>query len=101
MLEEIVAHERTLLGDRTKAAAATIDRANRVVKILVAFGTLIVLAMIVLGWLAVRALGQRAPARAEAEADRLRVDDLEQINADETAELTQQRRQPGRDNETH
>src|SRR3546814_19747427 len=45
-------------------------RANRVVKILVAFGTLIVLAMIVLGWLAVRALGQRAAARAEAEADR-------------------------------
>src|SRR3546814_13810423 len=69
MLEEIVAHERTLLGDRTKAAAATIDRANRVVKILVAFGTLIVLAMIVLGLLAVRALGQLASARAEAISD--------------------------------
>src|SRR3546814_6968597 len=51
---------------------------------------LIVLAMIVLGWLAVRALGQRAAARAEAEADRLRVEDLEEIIADATAELKQQ-----------
>src|SRR3546814_455275 len=46
--------------------------------------------MIVLGWLAVRALGQRAAARAEAEADRLRVEDLEEIIADATAELKQQ-----------
>src|SRR3546814_7391082 len=51
---------------------------------------LIVLAMIVLGWPAVRAPGQRAAARAEAEADRLRVEDLEEIIADATAELKQQ-----------
>lgn len=89
-LDEIVTHERTLLGKRTRAAAETVARANRVVKILVAFGVLIVLAMIVLGWLAVRAIGERALARAEAQAERLRVEGLEELIAEATAELKQQ-----------
>ncbi|HVJ00214.1 MAG TPA: ATP-binding protein [Sphingomonas sp.] len=90
MLDDIVTHERALLGARTTTARDTVDRANRVVKILVAFGTLIVLAMIVLGWLAVRTLGERAAARAEAAAERSRVESLEEAIAEATAELKQQ-----------
>ena len=89
-LEGIVAHERGLLERRTADAATTIDRANRVVKILVVFGMLIVVATIVLGWLAVRALSERASARAEADAERSRVERLEEAIAEATAELKQQ-----------
>ena len=82
-LDGIVAHERSLLDHRTAAAAATIESANRVVKILLIFGALIVVATIVLGWLTVRALGERAAARS-------RVENLEEAIAEATAELKQQ-----------
>jgi signal transduction histidine kinase/CheY-like chemotaxis protein len=82
-LDGIVAHERSLLERRTAAAAATIDQANRIVKALLIFGTLIVIATIVLGWLAGRAIRERAAARS-------RVENLEEAVADATAELKQQ-----------
>ncbi len=82
-LDGIVARERDLLGRRTAAATATINRANRIVKILLVFGALIVIATIVLGWLTVRALGERAAARS-------RVENLEGAIAEATAELKQQ-----------
>lgn len=87
LLKQITADERALLVSRNDAVAHTITHANRVVSILIAFGMLIVVGAMVLGWTAVQALSQRASARAEAEVERARVGDLEAAVAAATAEL--------------
>jgi signal transduction histidine kinase len=87
LLKQITADERALLASRNDAVAHTITHANRVVGILIAFGMLLVVGAMVLGWMAVQALSQRASARAEAEVERARVGDLEAAVAAATAEL--------------
>lgn len=87
LLNDIIDRERTLLASRTKAALVGVESSNRSVKILIVVGVLIVLAAIVLGWATVRALGDRALARAEAERERNRSEELEIAVADATEEL--------------
>ncbi|MEO9133018.1 MAG: ATP-binding protein, partial [Sphingomonas sp.] len=87
LLDEINAGERTLLDVRTGEAMRSVDHSTNVAKILAAFGLLIVLGAITLGWLTVQAYGQRALAHAETEEERLRAEDLEAAVARATAEL--------------
>ena len=87
LLDEINAGERTLLDQRTGGAMRSGQRSTNVAKILMAFGVLIVLGAIILGWLTVQAYGQRAVANAETEAERLRAEELEAAVARATAEL--------------
>ncbi|MEP7005577.1 MAG: ATP-binding protein [Sphingomonas bacterium] len=87
LLEEINTGERALLEERIGEAMRSVDRSTNVAKILAGFGLLIVLGAIALGWLTVRAYGERAIANAETEAERLRAEELEAAVARATAEL--------------
>ena len=60
MLNQITARERTLLDQRTGEAMRTVDRSSRIAGVLAVFGILIVLGAIALGWLTLRAVGERA-----------------------------------------
>jgi signal transduction histidine kinase/CheY-like chemotaxis protein len=68
VLGAIMAGERTLLVRRTDAAMALVERSTRAAFVLSAFGVLLLLGAIALGWLTVGALTGRAAARAEAAA---------------------------------
>lgn len=87
LLEQIIASERSLLDTRSGEAMRSVAQSTGVARVLGAFGILIVLGAIVLGWMTVRALGERAIANAEAETERLRAEDLEEAVAKATAEL--------------
>ncbi|MEG3125703.1 ATP-binding protein [Sphingomonas sp. GB1N7] len=90
LLDEIIAHERALLDARTSNAMKSADRSNRSAAVLAVFGMLIVIGAIVLGWLTVKALGERASARAEAEQQRERAMELEFAVEHATSELKKQ-----------
>ncbi|MFA6112386.1 MAG: ATP-binding protein [Sphingomonas sp.] len=87
LLDQIIARERSVLDARTGEALRSVAQSTRVARVLGAFGILIVLGAIVLGWMTVRALGERAAANAEAEAERQRAEDLEAAVAKATEEL--------------
>lgn len=76
LLDEIISGERALLERRTTAAMALVEQSRRAAFVLSAFGVLLLLGAITLGWLTVRALTERATARAEAEAQRARAEEL-------------------------
>jgi signal transduction histidine kinase/CheY-like chemotaxis protein len=86
-LSEIINRERSLLDRRTTAALATVDRASRVAGVLAVFGILLVLGAIALGWVTVQAMGERATARADADAAQARAEELTAAVADATGEL--------------
>jgi signal transduction histidine kinase/CheY-like chemotaxis protein len=90
VLDEIIDGERTLLERRTAAAMASVERSTRAAFVLSAFGVLLLLGAIALGWLTVRALTERATARAEAAAQRARAEELAQAVAAATDELRTQ-----------
>ena len=75
-LDGIIADERRLLRERTGDALTAVKRTTLTAKILAAAGVALVLGAILFGWLAMRALGERGIARAEAEAERKRADEL-------------------------
>jgi len=87
LLETIIGRERAVLERRTGDAMATVTRSSNAAIVLMVFGALIVLAAIVLGWLTVQALAERASARAEAEVERERSAELEYAVARATEEL--------------
>ena len=87
LLTGIINSERSLLVSRSDAVARSLAHSNRLVTVLVVFGTMIVLAAMALGWMAVQALAERAAARAEAAIERERVEDLEAAVAAATEEL--------------
>ncbi len=87
LLDGFIASERNLLSERTNSAMASVARSNRTAKVFGAFGALLVLFAIALGWLTARALAARSVAAAEADAERLRSADLEAAVAAATAEL--------------
>jgi signal transduction histidine kinase/ActR/RegA family two-component response regulator len=87
LLDELIRRERDLLDARTGTALRSVERTNRLAAVLAMFGMLIVLGAIALGWLTVQALGERASARAEAEAARERSAALESAVEQATAEL--------------
>ncbi|KQT31186.1 kinase [Sphingomonas sp. Leaf412] len=75
-LDGIIADERRLLRARTTQARAAVTRTTLVAKILATAGVALVLGVIALGWATMRALAERTVARAEAEAERERADEL-------------------------
>lgn len=87
LLDQIIDRERTVLDARTGEALRSVAQSTRVARVLGGFGILIVLGAIVLGWMTVRALGERAIANAEAETERERAEDLEEAVAKATAQL--------------
>uniref|UniRef100_UPI0035C7FF6A CHASE3 domain-containing protein n=1 Tax=Sphingomonas sp. TaxID=28214 RepID=UPI0035C7FF6A len=90
LLDRIIRGERTLLRQRTEAAMATVAQAGRAARVLSVFGAGLVLGAIALGWLTVRALGERAVARADAEAERRRAEELAVAVAEATETLRAQ-----------
>ncbi|MEN2785670.1 ATP-binding protein [Sphingomonas qilianensis] len=90
LLDAVIDAERRLLQARTAIAMATIERANRLAAVLATFGVLIVLGAIVLGWLTLQALGDKASARAEAESERERAHELQVAVEEATSELSRQ-----------
>jgi len=87
LLDQIIARERAVLDARTGEAMRSVEQSTGIARVLGAFGILIVVGAIVLGWMTVRALGERAAASAEAAAERQRAQDLETAVAEATAEL--------------
>jgi signal transduction histidine kinase/ActR/RegA family two-component response regulator len=86
-LEAIIDSEHTLLDQRVATAATSIQRSNTVAMILVVFGVLIVIAAIVLGWLTIGVMQERAAARAEADVERERSAMLEDAVTEATQAL--------------
>ncbi len=86
-LDTIIDGERTILSQRTTDAMRGVERSNTSVKVLIVFGVLIVLAAIALGWATMQALNDRAHARAEADAERERAEELTAAVAAATEEL--------------
>ena len=89
-LDGITRYERSLLDQRTAAAMTTVDTASRVAGVLAGFGILLVLGAIVLGWITVRTMGERAQAEAEAAAASQRADELAAAVDETTQELRRQ-----------
>lgn len=72
VLDAIITGERAVLGRRTAAAMALVNRSTKAAFVFSVFGVLLLLGAIALGWLTVRALTERAIAQAEADAQRAR-----------------------------
>ncbi|MBM6575553.1 response regulator [Microvirga sp. SRT01] len=89
-LNAIIGRERSLLQQRVATATDTVERSSRIAGVLAIFGLLIVLGAVLLGWLSLRAVGERALARADADAAREHADALAEAVARTSAELRQQ-----------
>lgn len=89
-LTALIADERGLLEARTSQALASVRRSTTIAKVLAVFGVLLVLGAIAMGWIMVRALAERAIARAEADEERERADELAAAVEQATAELRAQ-----------
>ncbi|UZK67347.1 ATP-binding protein [Sphingomonas sp. M1-B02] len=87
LLQQVVDTERVLLRERTAAASTLIANSSFASRILTAFGVLIVLGAVILGWLAIQAQGERAQADADADAERERAAELQQAVEAATAQL--------------
>ena len=86
-LDQIIAYERALLQDRTDQAAQSVKRSSYIAGLLAIFGMLIVVGTVVLGWFTVRTIGEKVIARADANAERERVEELSAAVAAATEEL--------------
>ena len=77
VLAEITQQESDVLGQRTGTAMRSVARSSSLASALSAFGILLVIGAVALGWLTVTALAERAVARAEADTERDRAIELE------------------------
>ena len=89
-LDAIIDAEHRLLDQRTGDAMGWIAWSNNVAVILTIFGALIVAAAIMLGWLMLGAMQERAAARADADSERERSAQLEEAVDDATRALKMQ-----------
>lgn len=89
-LDAIIDSEHGLLDQRVAAAAASIQRSNTVAMILALFGMLILVAAVVLGWLTIGVMRERAAARADADVERERSAVLEDAVNEATQALRAQ-----------
>jgi signal transduction histidine kinase/CheY-like chemotaxis protein len=89
-LDAIIDSEHGLLDQRVAAAAASIQRSNTVAMILALFGMLILSAAVVLGWLTIGVMRERAAARADADVERERSAVLEDAVNEATQALRAQ-----------
>lgn len=87
LLDQLVEYEQGLLRDRTRSAQALIANSSIAAHVLIAFGMLIVLGAVALGWFAIQAEGERALADAEASAQRERSIELQLAVAEATEQL--------------
>lgn len=90
VLDEIIAGERDVLIQRTAATMALVTRSTKAAFVFSAFGVLLLLGALVLGWMTVRALTARAQAQAEADAERARAAELAVAVREATDELRAQ-----------
>jgi signal transduction histidine kinase/CheY-like chemotaxis protein len=86
-LDEIIRTERALLDARSREATRSVVRSSRIAGGLAFFGMLLVTGAALLGWLTVRAVGQRAEAEAQAEEERERSEALQRAVSAATDEL--------------
>lgn len=86
-LDRLITGERALLDARTAEAMRTVQRSNRYAAVLAMFGALIVVGALLLGWFIIRAIGERAIARADADAAQERADELAAAVARAPADL--------------
>lgn len=93
LLGRVVAAERTLLNERSRRARFTSAEAEEETRNLILFGMLIVVGAMVLGWLNIRAIRERAAAAVEAQAQRERATELEAAVAAATAGLQDEARE--------
>jgi len=93
MLQRVVELERGVLRDRTRAASDLIENSSFATRVLTAFGVLIVLSAVLLGWLAIAAQGERAMADADARLERERSAELREAVAEATAQLRAEARE--------
>jgi signal transduction histidine kinase/ActR/RegA family two-component response regulator len=93
LLGRVVAAERTLLNERSRRARFTSAEAEEETRNLILFGMLIVVGAMVLGWLNIRAIRERAAAAVEAQAQRERAIELEAAVAAATAGLQEEARE--------
>jgi len=89
-LDAIIDSEHGLLDQRVATAAASIQRSNTVAMILALFGMLILVAAVVLGWLTIGVMRERAVARADADVERERSAVLEDAVNEATQALRAQ-----------
>lgn len=89
-LDAIIDSEHDLLDKRVATAAASIQRSNTVAMILAVFGMLILVAAVVLGWLTIGVMRERAVARADADTERERSAALEDAVNEATQALRAQ-----------
>jgi len=89
-LDAIIDSEHGLLDKRVATAAASIQRSNTVAMILAVFGMLILVAAVVLGWLTIGVMRERAVARADADVERERSAALEDAVNEATQALRAQ-----------
>ena len=92
LLDEIIDHERELLDKRTATAMRTVNQSSRIAGVLAVFGILLVLGAILLGWFTIRAVEERANARADADAAHALADELSAAVTEATDELRVQER---------
>ncbi|QHL90397.1 response regulator [Sphingomonas changnyeongensis] len=86
-MEAIITAERNLLIARTGAATRSVERSNRLARILSLFGAVVVMGAIILAYAAIQEMTQRRLARREADDEARRADELEAAVAARTAEL--------------
>jgi len=89
-LEAVIGAERALLDARSREAERSVAESSRIAGGLAAFGILLVLGGIALGWLTVRAVAQRTAAEAEAAEQRDRAEALRLAVEQATDELRAQ-----------
>jgi signal transduction histidine kinase len=89
-LDLLVAQERAQLEARTSHAQLSVKRSSIIAKVLAAFGLLLVVGVIWLGWVVVSALAEHTVTRAEADAQRDRAEELASAVAQATEELRAQ-----------
>jgi len=93
LLDQIVVAERKLLNERSRRARFTSAEAEAETRNLIVFGMLIVIGAMILGWLNIRAIRERAASAVEAQVQRDRATELEAAVAAATAGLQEEARE--------
>ncbi|WP_367113503.1 ATP-binding protein [uncultured Sphingomonas sp.] len=86
-LDALIDGERVLLEQRSAVAHDTVVHSNRIAGGLALFVIALAIGGVVLGWLILRAVGERAEAHAEARAERARAEELASAVEAATQEL--------------
>lgn len=88
-LDRIIANETKVLNERTSVAAMSVERSNRLARVLAVFGIVVILGALVLGWSMLQALAQQALARRDIAQASRRAAELEEAVRDRTVALVE------------